>query len=102
MKIMRGIAIVAAPSFLVFSLALAQERTFTPVDGDGNPTGSPITVSIPDVPDSTSTGQMESQNGQATSPVFQIPDAVQGGAPASDTSGLVPEAPAGGGSDGGE
>lgn len=69
-----------------------QVRQITPVDENGNPTGETQTIIIPDIPDSSATGHMVDQDGNQTTPDFQIPDAVQ---PESvpDSSDMVPETP---------
>lgn len=75
------------------SLAQAVERTITPVDANGNPTGPSRTIHIPDEPDSTTVVQPVDVNGNPAGEPVHIPDGITTPAAPPDD-GMVPEEPA--------
>lgn len=58
------------------ALGAAVERTITPVDANGNPTGPSRTIDIPDTPDATTVVEPVDANGNAVGGPVQIPDGI--------------------------
>lgn len=74
------------------TLSAAVERTITPVDANGNPTGPSRTINIPDEPDATTVVEPVDANGNAVGDPVHIPDGITSPAAPPDD-GMVPVEP---------
>ncbi len=93
MTIVRKSALALFAMLVCGPFAQATERTITPVDANGNPTGPSRTINIPDQPDTTMVVEPVDANGRPAGEPVHIPDGVTTPATPPDD-GMVPEEPA--------